>query len=293
MGESTGDARRLAKSIGPAIVGTTLGALITASSVARGEPRWVIWTALAVSLTGAAGAVFTHGLGQWEQLPTEERPPRSTMRFLTAVALGGGIVTLIGAAGIGHHVRWRGIALVSICLVGSIPAAATCFAIGRAARSPEWQGSRNHGAQAAWLIERRRTLRSLLSAAGSLVALFLLALGAAGQLDKDLLAAGKLDRADVITPEYTLVCGGFGSLTVACVYAPAAIALTRRARQLCLEVIDISRSPDASTLLSDIENRRRLETLLGADAGPFTDLQAGLVVLAPLIASAASLLLPH
>ena len=99
--------------------------------------------------------------------------------------------------------------------------------------------------------------------------------------------------SQVDPPQTVVVFGGAGSLVVGLVYVPAANALRRRARLLCDELFDLRCSADADALLTRLDERHRLEVLLGADAGAFSDLQSGLVVLAPLLASAAALLVPH
>jgi hypothetical protein len=45
--------------------------------------------------------------------------------------------------------------------------------------------------------------------------------------------------------------------------------------------------------LNQAEDRSKLEQLLGADRSVVADLQTGLVILGPLIASAATAFLPH
>ena len=50
---------------------------------------------------------------------------------------------------------------------------------------------------------------------------------------------------------------------------------------------------EPAALLERTEQRARFEQLLGAEAGPFADLQAGIVVLTPLLASAVAVWLPH
>jgi hypothetical protein len=259
----------------------------------REAPKWPVWAALWVALTGAAGAVFTYGVAHWRELPAGERPPSSATIIPVALLVVGGLVGVRVPSLVGHDYGWRASATVSVCLIGSAPAAATAFAIRRAARSATWPDGRSHGAQVAWLIERRRSLRALLAAVGSLVALTTLALGEASQIQRDYVTAGRIPAAVAETPETIVIAGGASSLVIGSIYGFAAGALLRRGRALCAEVFDVAQAPDAATLLERAENRQKLEALTGSDTGPFADLQAGLVVLAPLIASAASAFLPR
>ena len=50
---------------------------------------------------------------------------------------------------------------------------------------------------------------------------------------------------------------------------------------------------DAAAILKQAEDRSKLEQLLGVDRSTVADLQTGLAILGPLIASAAAAFLPH
>lgn len=293
MGASAEAARRVVGNGLPSVLGVAAGVAFVSTSPYRDAPQWPVWAAVWVALTGVAGAVFTFGLAHWRELPSGERLPLSATVIPVGVLIGGGLVAVRVPSLVGHDYGWRGTATVSVCLIGSAPAAATVFAVRRAAQSVTWPDGRSQGEQVVWLIERRRSLRALLSAVGSLVALSTLALGAASQVQKDLVAAGRLPAAMAETPGSVVIAGAASSLLIGSIYGLAAGALLRRGRALCAEVFDVAQASDAATLLDRAENRQKLEALTGADTGPFADLQAGLLVLAPLIASAASSFLPR
>jgi hypothetical protein len=86
---------------------------------------------------------------------------------------------------------------------------------------------------------------------------------------------------------------GCGSALVAVAYAPASAALNTWAQRLCDELFPLGEADTAAVILKQAEDHGKLEQLLGADRGVAAGLQAGLVILGPLIASAAAAFLPH
>jgi hypothetical protein len=132
-----------------------------------------------------------------------------------------------------------------------------------------------------------------LTAVGSLVALSTLAVGASSTLEQSLAADSGQSAAATLPPQFVLVFGGFGSLLVAVFYVPAAGALERRGQSLSAELFPLNEANEASAILSLVENRNKLEQLLGVGHGVFVDLQTGLAILGPLLASAAAVFLPR
>lgn len=276
----------------PTLAGLGAGTALTATSRYRGAALWPVWAALALALTGAAGVVFTQGLAQWRALPDgERRPPRETATVACVIALG---AFVNGAAGVAADLRpagWHGAALVGTAMIGAIPTICVAHAVWLAARSD--RSDTAAGELTDWLLARRRLLRTLLTGLGALVALSTLALGAAVRVEAEMVTAHRLAQRDATPAEYVLIFGGAGSLLVAAVHAPAALALRQQARSLGARLFSFTGTDEPAVLLERAEQRSRFEHLLGAESGPFTDLQAGIVVLAPLLASAVTVWLPR
>jgi hypothetical protein len=281
-------------------LGFVSGVIIVLSpSAIRGAPLWPVWASLAVALTSTAGTVFGYGLARWADL-SALRP----IRVRDIVVPVAGLLTvavLAGLAGVALTVTahraspgWsalRGWALVSVALLGAVPAVAVMYGIGHLAGNGSEAGTR--GEQAGALITLRRLLQRLLAAVGSLVALSTLALGAAFALQQNLPAGTAYGRADRLAPQTVLIFGAAGSTLVAVAYGPASVALKTWAQRLCDELFQLDEADEAAVILTQVEDRSKLEQLLGADRGVPADLQAGLVILGPLIASAAAAFLPH
>lgn len=282
-----------------AALGFASGVMIVLTpSAVRGAPLWPVWAALAIALTSTAGMVFGYGLARWADL-SEVRQIRvwdivvPVAGLLTVAVLAGlAAVTLTVTA---HRAAagwsaFRGWALVSVAVLGAVPAVAVISGIGHLARG---SAAGTAAEQAGALIRLRRLLQRLLTAVGSLVALSTLALGAAVALQQSLPAGTAPGRADRLAPQTVLIFGGAGSALVAVAYGPASTALRNWALRLCDELFPLNKADKAAAILSQVEDRSKLEQLLGADRGIFTDLQAGLVILGPLIASAAAAFLPR
>jgi cytochrome bd-type quinol oxidase subunit 2 len=49
-------------------IGVAFGAGVSLTSPSRGTEPWLVWAALAISLTAVSGAVFGYGLTQWPEI---------------------------------------------------------------------------------------------------------------------------------------------------------------------------------------------------------------------------------
>jgi hypothetical protein len=87
--------------------------------------------------------------------------------------------------------------------------------------------------------------------------------------------------------------GGFGSFLASLVYMPAWAALRDRGLKLCDELFSMEDLDKAQAIVSRVGDRQKLEQILGVDRNVLADLQTGLAILAPLLASAAAAFLPH
>jgi len=270
--------------------------IVLTPSAVRGAQLWAVWASLAVALTCTAGAVFGYGLARWDELSTLRsirlRDVVVPLAGLLIVAVLGGL-TSVALTVMAHQAgtAWsavRGWALVSVALLGAVPAVAVMYGIRRAADSGPAGGTR--GEQVGALLALRRLLQRLLAAVGSLVALSTLALGAALALQQSLHAHS---GAAQLAPQTVLIFGGAGSALVALAYGPASTALKTRAQRLCDELYPLYEADEAAAILNLAEDRNKLEQLLGVDRSMVADLQTGLAILGPLIASAAAAFLPH
>lgn len=280
-------------------LGVVSGVIIVLTpSAAHGAPLWPVWASLAVALTSAAGAVFGYGLARWADLsglsPVRLRDVAVPVVGLLAVAVLAGLIGLAltvtaHRAGTGWP-AFRGWALVSIALIGAVPSVAVMYGIRHVAIGGL---AGTTGGQADALMALQRLLQRLLAAVGSLVALSTLALGAAFTLQQGLPAGSAHIRAAQLAPQTVLIFGGVGSALVAAAYGPASTALKTWAQRLCDELFPLHEADTAAVVLNQAEGRSKLGRLLGADRSVTADLQAGLAVLGPLIASAATAFLPH
>jgi hypothetical protein len=274
------------------------GAIVLTPSTCRSAPLWVVWASLAVALTCAAGTVFAYGLARWCDLsalcPVRVRDVLVPVTFLIAsaavLALASVVLTVTAhRAGTGWPVV-RGWALTSAAAVGAVPAVAVMYGVRKAASSGPAVDTR--GKQTDVLVALRRLLQRLLTAVGSLVALSTLALGASLAAQHSRLAGCAGSAAGQLPPQTVLIFGGVGSALVALAYVPASAALNNRGQRLCAELFPLGGANEPATILSRAEDRNKMEQLLGVDRSTAADLQTGLVILGPLIASAATAFLP-
>ena len=80
---------------------------------------------------------------------------------------------------------------------------------------------------------------------------------------------------------------------VAVAQGPASTALKTWAQRLCGELFPLQQAYEPAVILNQAEDRSKLEQLVGANSGVFADLQTGLAIVGPLIASAVAAFLPY
>ncbi len=255
-------------------------------------PLWPVWASLAVGLTTAAGAVFPYGLDRWDELAELSKRPTVRVRYVAtrvaAIAAVTLLVIFLGSwvlFGLGSS-TWRSVTLLTFTILGSVPAFGVMDGVRRTAGNESALGTK--GEQVAVLVTLRQLLQRLLAAVGSLVALSTLATGALLAAQPSLPAGSGDNVSTELPPQSVLVFGGWGSLLVALFYVPAAAAIQRRGQRLCDELFPLDEAEEASAILSLAEGRHKLEKLLGVDRGVIADLQTGLAILGPLLASAAA-----
>jgi hypothetical protein len=274
--------RNALASFGAPAVGFAFGAALVSTYPYHGErpPAWYVWAPLAVALATAAGAVLTYGCHRWAELNTLH-VTRTTDVAVPVVSLEAVGIAIVNVPALFHGSgeNWRGGVLVTLTLLMAYAAAGAMYGVRYTACC---ESSGTHGTQLVLLVSLRRLLERLLAAVGSLVALATLQQSALMRLD-----------LSSRPPQYTLIFGGFGSLLVALVYVPAWAALRDRGLRLCDELFPMGQLDQASVVLSAAGDRQKIEQILGADRSVLADLQTGLAILAPLIASAAAAFLPH
>ncbi|MFG6195067.1 hypothetical protein [Nonomuraea sp. JJY05] len=258
------------------VTALALGLAIVLTSANKAAPQWEVWASLALALTAASGTVFAYGVQRWGELTAlRSVRVRELVRPLGALFLVALLLIVLALVLSPNTLAgWRGWGLSTIAWVGTLPAAATMLGIRRLAGALDG----GPGTRVATLIAFRRLLRRLLGAVGSLVALATLALGA---------SPAPLSSRGVV-----LIFGGTGSLLVALAYVPARAALREAATHLCDDLLPFEDAGDVATVLSRAEERAKLEQVLGVDHNFMTDLQTGLVILGPLLSSAAAAFLP-
>ena len=151
---------------------------------------------------------------------------------------------------------FRGWALVSVALLGAVPAVAVMYGI-RHVAAPDRQLVRR-GEQAGALMALRRLLQRLPAAVGSLVALSTLALGAAFAPQQSLSAGSPHGQAAQLAPQTVLIFGGAGSALVAVAYSPASAALTTWAQRLGDELFPLGEANQAAVILNQAEDHSKL-----------------------------------
>jgi hypothetical protein len=269
------------------VLGLVVGIVIVLTSPMADHkmPLWQVWAPLAIALSTVSGVVFSYGLRRWADLRALHQPRLGRVAGPVAAIVIGGIAGIYGGSLIlsgRHFALWRGQVLVTIAIVLAVPAAGVMFGVWDAASSTLPSASRSE--QVALLIALRRVLERMLAAIGPVVAL--------ATLQEGVLIALHASVGSKPT-QYILVFGGYGSLLAGLVYVPAWAALRDRGLRLSDELFPMKDLDTGQEVLSRAGDRQKLEQLLGADRNVLADLQTGLAILAPLLASAAVAFLPH
>lgn len=268
------------------VIGAGIGLALSQWSIHRGTQQWVVWASLAIGLTAASGASFGYGLARWPEI-VELGPirPARVITYLALLAAAGltmlAVSTVVSAMPANSDATPRrpiGLILVTFAVLTALPVAAGLAAVRELAGAAD--ANADDGRRIETLLAMRRLLTGFLAALGAQVTLATLALGASP-------AEGGPASAGVV-----VVFGATSSLFMAVAYAPAAGAVRAAARQLSHALIPLAGTA-ATDLPARLAQRRELEQALGLDRGLLADLQSGVVVIAPLLASAAAVFLPN
>ena len=247
--------------------------------------------AFAVATATAAGALAGYGRSCWHELTGELkdvhhlRIPQVAGPVAIIAILGLALMVLPPSLAEPAHVIVRAWLVPAFALLGAVPAAGVMFGVRRAAGAARPGAS---GDLVDLLLTLQRLLQRLLIVAGTVVALTTFTTGTWWLLEHSLHAPYG-DRP----PQFVLVFGAYGSLLVGVVYVPAWTAVQRRGQRLSNELFPLSGLKERRAILDEVGERQKLEQVLGLDRGILTDLQGGMIILAPLLAAAAAAFLPH
>lgn len=274
-----------------ALAGFGYGLAVALMFPQRHAPFWMVWMAFATATATAAGALAGYGRSCWHELTAElkdvykVRLPQVAGPVAILVLLGLALMVLPPSLAEPAHLIVRGWLVPAFAILGAVPAAGVMFGVRRAADDAQAGTS---GDLVDLLLTLRRLLQRLLIVAGTVVALTTFTTGTWWLLEHSLHAPYG-DRP----PQFVLVFGAYGSLLVGVVYVPAWTAVQRRGQRLCNELFPLRGINERRAILDGVGERQKLEQVLGLDRGILTDLQGGMIILAPLLAAAAAAFLPH
>ncbi|MFI7672239.1 hypothetical protein [Actinophytocola sp. NPDC049390] len=86
--------------------------------------------------------------------------------------------------------------------------------------------------------------------------------------------------------------GGLVALLVAMVFVPGWTALRNRGAELCDRLFSPDGLRTPSAIVAKVEERQKMEQVLGVDRGVLAEMRSGIWILSPLLASAAATFLP-
>jgi hypothetical protein len=261
------------------VIGGLAGFAVVWEHPDRGQNSWYVWATLGTVLGLLAGSSFGNGIARYRDV-TALQPVRGARVVLPVL-----LMALVAFAAlplslviVRHGIIWQGITLAALAIVGALPAGAAVVAI-RVLATGDMVGS--VGRRLAVLLRLRGLLSRLNTIFGSLVVV--LTLFTASQ--RTLSTGGNVSASLVI---YT---GAASAVVVALVYLPTAAVLRRR----CLHFIDDEfplDDVDRAHLVQAADDRHRLEGILGMHRTTLAEVQNGLVIISPLLASAGITLLP-
>jgi hypothetical protein len=261
-----------------------VGFAIALTSTYRSAMLWPVWAALAASVCGVAGVVGVYGSVTWQAL-SRARPLPWGKTWLPTLIIGGSgvlvvLITELLAARAGTG--WRGDLLALITMVGGGCAGIAMFGVRATVKAQTTRADDLPGLEetVVELVRLRRLLQRLSAALGALVALATLTLGVAVLL------------SDNQPPGLVVVYGAAGSVVVGSFHATVAATIRAQGEHVAGLIFDTATPSDAAEVVDRLEQRARLEQLIGVHRTLFSDLQSAIPVLGPIIA-AATVLLPH
>ena len=260
------------------VLGGVIAFAVVWSHQDRGHDTWHAWAALGTLLGVLAGWSFGSGIARYRDVVALQ--PVRTIRIvpvLLLMALVAGAALPLSVVIVRQGIIWQGVALAGLAIVGALPAGAAVVAI----RVLSLDGvSGTVGRRLGILLRLRGLLSRLNTIFGSLVVILTL-----------FIAAQRSLVSEQVPASLVIYTGAASAVVVALVYLPTAAVLRRR----CLLFIDEEfplDNVDRAQLIQAAEDRHRLEGLMGLHRTTLAELQNGLVIVSPLLASAGITLLP-
>jgi hypothetical protein len=261
------------------LAGAVAGFAIVWTHPDRGRDVWYGWAALGTLLGVLAGSAFGSGIARYRDV-TALQPVRwvrvvPPVLLMAVVALGALPLSLVI---VDQGIIWQGLALAGLAIVGAVTAGAAVVAIRiLAIDGIAGEVGRRLGA----LLRLRLLLSRLTTVFGSLVVVLTLFTA----------AQRTLETGEKVPASLVIYTGAASAVVVALVYLPTAAVLRRR----CIRFVDEEFPLDGvarAQLIQAADDRHRLEGILGLHRTTLAELQNGLVIVAPLLASAGIALLP-
>ena len=257
--------------------GVFFAALITSTAPTPRSQAWAVWAATAIGLAATSGAVFGYALAQWSKIAMSGSIRGTRVAGFVGQNFAVAGVMIVGGASLpGAAASAQGYLLTLLPVLAALPVVADFAAVRELAVMLHGTA----GEQFERILSLLRVLSGLLTALGGLVALTTLTIGA------------QIPLLGGPTPGLLVIFGAAGCVLVALSYVPPANAVRESARALCATIAPIADS-DGSELRARVDDRAGLERVLGLDRSLLADFQSGVIVLAPLLASAAVVFLPH
>jgi hypothetical protein len=274
-----GPGRATAATVALAVGGGAAGLLIAWFSEYRPSTAWATWTLVVVAMSSASGASFVYGARRWRLLTdigsVRARDVAASVggMWLTAVLFG--VVFQAVSLPSSGKLEWRAGLLILIVGIGVLPS--TSMIVASRFVVADLAG----GARVRYdlLVDIRRMLQGVLLVLGAIIALLVISATTAARM------AGKPVVVDGV------LFGAFMSALVGVVYLPTSAILRSHGTRLAAEIVPTS-GLTGMVLAERIEQRAKLETLLGVDRTIFSDFQTNLIVLGPLITGVAAAFLP-
>jgi hypothetical protein len=260
------------------VLGGAIAFAVVWSHRDRGHDTWHAWAALGTLLGVLSGWSFGSGIARYRDVVTLQ-PVRAIriVPVLMLMASAAGAALPLSILIVRQGIIWQGVALAGLAIIGALPAGAAVVAI----RVLSLDGvSGTVGRRLGTLLRLRGLLSRLNTIFGSLVVVLTL-----------FIAAQRFLVSEQVPSSLVIYTGAASAVVVALVYLPTAAVLRRR----CLMFIDEEfplDNVDRAQLIQAAEDRYRLEGLMGLHRTTLAELQNGLVIVSPLLASAGITLLP-